>query len=37
MVAERRQGMKRNLAEEKEPDFLVYFPELLREQAVLAD
>ena len=37
MVAERRQGMKRNQAEEKEPDFLVYFPELLREQAVLAD
>jgi hypothetical protein len=29
--------MKRNQAEEKEPDFLVYFQELLRERAVLTD
>src|SRR3954452_13269101 len=37
MVVERRRGMQRNQAEEKEPDRLVHLQELLREQAVLAD
>jgi len=37
MVVERRRGMKRNQAEEKEPNGLVHRQELLREWAVLAN
>jgi hypothetical protein len=37
MVVERRRGMKRNQAEEKESDGFVHLQKLLGERAVCAD